>query len=210
MRSSRFALFARLALLAGVGLSAGGCQGMVPQLDLERMQYQHHYLPYEAAPYFPDGRAMRTPPAHTVRRDAVVGDPGLTRGIVDGDYVGAVPLPVTRAVLERGHDRFDITCAACHGVRGDGDSEVAKAMEYRQPPSLIAPPISGYPPGRIFSIASEGYGLMPSYSGHLSVEDRWAVVAFVRTLQLSQSVPLDELPPALKRDAERALKGESK
>ncbi len=184
----------------------GGCEGVIPQLDLERMKHQHHYLPYEAAPYFADGRAMRPPPLDVVARDAVLGQPGLTRGVENGTYVSAVPLPVSRALLERGRDRFEIYCATCHGMRGDGQSEVASEMELRHPPSLIAPPISGYAPGRIFSVASDGYGLMPSYARAMSVEDRWAVVSFVRALQLSQSVALTDLPPALRQKAEEALK----
>ena len=139
---------------------------------------------YQASAQFADGLAMRHPPAGTVpyrsARDPVV-ETGLAP---DGKPVRESPLEVTAATLARGRQRFDILCATCHGVLGDGESQVALNMSLRKPPSLHAYRDVG--DGYLFRVLSNGFGLMPSYANALTVEDRWAVVAYVRALQLSQ------------------------
>jgi len=191
-----------LAALAG----AGACEGVLPEPDLERMIDQRNLRPYESSPLFADGRAMRSPPAGTVSRDSIVGQPALTGGMEDGRYVTRIPIPVDVALMRRGRDRFDIYCAACHGVRGDGVAAVARAMELRRPPSLLAPPVPALPPGRLFQVVSLGYGLMPAYAEDLPIADRWATVAYLQALQLSQSVALDALPPDWRQRAQEALR----
>jgi hypothetical protein len=114
-------------------------------------------------------------------------------------------LPVTRELLERGRDRFAIFCAPCHGVTGDGDSDVAENMTLRKPPSIHDPSTRAFPPGRIFAAVTRGYGLMPSYAALLSIGDRWAVVAFIGALQLSQEIGRAELPDGLRREAAAVL-----
>ena len=192
----------RLAFAVGIAVAITllGCGA-----DLERMTDQSNYRPFEAAPWFADGRAMRPPPSNTVPRSRVVGRPELTEGMRDGRDAVEIPLPVDRRLLELGRSRFNVFCAACHGLGGDGDSEVARNMELRKPPSLIKESIRAFPAGRIFRVATLGYGLMPAYAGDLTVEERWAVVAYLRALQLSQSVPLDRLPPAEREAATRVL-----
>jgi mono/diheme cytochrome c family protein len=193
-----------LGLVALLALAAG-CQGVLPEPDLARMLQQRSYRSFEPAPMFADGRAMRPPPAGTISRDRDLDHPALTSGIVDRRYVDRLPLAADRPLLERGRDRFDVFCAACHGPRGDGVSPVAVRMRMRKPPSLIEAPVTAFPPGRLFQVISEGYGLMPAYSSELVERDRWAVVAYLRALALSQSVALDELPDELRARAERAL-----
>jgi mono/diheme cytochrome c family protein len=190
--------------LAAACLALAACKGGAASPDLARMKRQHRPSPYAASPLFSDGRAMRTPPAGTIPRGATLA-PALAGGVVGGAYLARPPLPVTRALVERGRDRYDVYCAVCHGVFGDGDAAVASVMELRRPPSLLHPTARAFPPGRLFQVVSRGYGLMPSYDEALSVEDRWAVVAYVRALQLAQGVPLDALPPPLRADARRAL-----
>ena len=194
-----------LLAITGVLLGTATC-GVLPEPDLERMLAQRNYRPYTAAPFFADGRAMRPPPEGTVDRQQVIGQPALTDGAVGGRYVTASPVPVDRPLLERGRDRFNIFCATCHGVRGDGRSEVARHMELRKPPSLISEPVTGFPPGRVYRVISVGYGLMPSYAAALPVGDRWATVAYLGALQLSQSTTLADLPPDLRAAAEKALR----
>ncbi len=187
---------------------AAGCEGVLPEPDFERMLHQRGYRPFERSVQFEDGRVMRPPPLGTIARGEVLGQPALTRGVEpSGAYTAQIPVPVTRAVLERGRDRFDIYCSACHGVRGDGDSMVASNMTLRRPPSLIDEPVLSFPPGRVFQVASVGYGLMPAYDIHLSVSDRWAVVAYLGALQRSQRVRLTDLPPAQRARALAALGG---
>ena len=186
-------------------LAAAGCEGVFPEIDWQQMIDQFKFQPFEACRYFADGRAMQTPPDGTVPHDRVVGRPALTTGVVDGRYVDAIPVPLTRELLSAGRFGFQTYCAACHGLDGSGASPVATNMELRKPPSLLTEPVRSFPPGRVFQVASEGYGLMPSYSVELSTRERWAVVAYLRALQLSQAVKLSALPPAVRAEAEHTL-----
>ena len=178
------------------------CGALGCQIDLERMLDQHKAEPYEASSFFEDGQSMRRPPAGTVPVTRLTGPPELVRGrTASGEYVNTIPLPLDGALLARGEDRFRIFCRTCHGPLGDGQSQVAENMKLRKPPSLHEPRLRELADGRLYRVVSEGYGLMPSYEESLTVRDRWAVVAFVRALQLSQSVPLAELPQPLREEA---------
>lgn len=161
--------------------------------DFERMIDQPKFEEYEYNPYFPDRTTMQRPPAGTVSRSAVTGPPGLVRGLEGGSYVDQIPVPLGRELLARGKNRYEIFCAPCHGVTGYGDTQVAANMTLRPPPSLHSDAIRGYPPGRLYQVVSEGFGLMPSYKEELRVRDRWAVVAYVQALQLSQNVQAAEM-----------------
>ncbi|CAN94682.1 hypothetical protein sce4519 [Sorangium cellulosum So ce56] len=114
-----------------------------------------------------------------------------------------IPVPVTIELLQHGKERFEINCAACHGVAGDGESEVARNMTLRRPPSLVDPRVQAFPPGRIYRVIVEGYGLMRSYEAQVPLMERWAIVAYVKALGKSRATALDALPPPLR---ERALK----
>lgn len=192
----------RLLLLAALGASACD-EGRV---DFERMLTQNKLEPYEPSPHFSDGVGMRQPPEGTVHRGAITGNEPLRDGTQDGVYVTEFPLPIDRDTLARGENRFLVFCAPCHGVLGDGRSQVAENMQLRPPPSLHEQRLRDYPVGRIYSVIRQGYGLMPSYAADLSVEDRWAVVAYVQALQLSQNLRLAELPPDLAEGARPWLK----
>ena len=143
--------------------------------------------------FFEDGRAMRTPPPGTVPRERIVQNPALTQGRVGADDATEIPIPLTRAVLDVGHRKFDIYCATCHGLLGDGRSPVAANMSLRPPPNLIDR--AGMAVGHFYQVVSNGFGLMPGYAAELNVQERWAVVAYLRALQLSQSAPLSFAPP---------------
>jgi mono/diheme cytochrome c family protein len=183
-------------------VGAQGCSSC----DLERMIDQPRYTSYEACETCPTGTIMMQPPAGTVARGAdLVHDPRTT-GRDDQGFAAAIPVPVDRMTLVRGRDRFDIFCAACHGRLGNGQSQVAENMTQRKPPALIAPPYTTYRPGRMFVAITNGFGLMRSYAQELPVADRWAVVAYVQALQLSQAVPLDQLPDDTRKEAERWLR----
>jgi len=205
MRRARANVIAPLALALIAAAQLTGCEGIFPAPDWEQMIRQRKFTPYAACDFFPDGRAMQPPPADTVPRERVLGDPALTDGVADNRYLTRIPLAVDHALIASGERAFDTYCAACHGLDGSGESEVAKNMELRKPPSLISPEVRAYPPGRVFQIASRGYGLMPAYDRLLPVRERWAVVAYLGALALSQGARLDELPPDVRARAERAL-----
>lgn len=180
----------KLALIAVLAACDNG--GATP--DWSRMITQPKLQPFGASDQFDDGRAMQPLPDGVVARDWIADPERRTGRTSAGSDVGELPVPVTRALLVRGRDRFRIYCAACHGVAGDGDSAVAHNMERRRPPSLHEPRIVALAPGAIYRAVADGYGLMPSYAGLLDVDDRWAVVAYVETLQFAWTAKLDTLP----------------
>ncbi len=186
----------RLAALALLALAA------CPRLD--PMQRQQKYKAYQGSEVTPDGLAMRAPPQGTVPYRSLV-DPALGTGLgPDGKPLAEAPLAVTAAVLAKGRARFEVYCAVCHGILGDGESQVALNMSLRRPPSLHA--YRDVPDGHIFRVVTNGFGLMPSYATALPPEERWAVVAYVRALQLSQHATVDQLPP----DARETLQKEGR
>jgi mono/diheme cytochrome c family protein len=117
----------------------------------------------------------------------------------------APPPPITRALLVRGRDRFDRFCAPCHGLAGDGDSQVARAMSLRVPPSLVGAAAATLPDARILVTIERGYGVMPSYAMVLAPRDRFAVLHYVRALQ-QRIVELTALSPAQREEATRWLR----
>ena len=194
-------------LLLGLGLAAlpgCSCYGISASDELQRMETQDKVLPYSANDLYADGRGMRAPPEGSVSREAVVGAPGISTGMVDGALVTRIPIPVTEELLARGRHRFEIVCSNCHGLVGNGDSMVADNMATRLPPSLVA--IGPRPVGFFFKAITEGYGLMPSFAGEVPTDERWAVVAYIRALQLSQNAPVSTLPADVQR---RLREGES-
>lgn len=185
--------FALRAFLLALGLGLGMSLGC--ELDLERMLDQERANPYEASRFFENGAAMRTPPPGTVPWTKIL----APRVSLTSDEI---PTPVSEEMLARGRHHFNIFCAVCHGMAGTGATIVAQDMSLRPPPSLLQPPITEYTAGRLFNVITAGYGLMRSYATELSIEERWAVVAYVQALQLSQNVRLDALPPDLREEAE--------
>ena len=197
----------RAFALGAVVLLAGCREKVLPEPDFERMIRQDKILVWEPCEFFEDGRAMQRPPEGTVARDRVTGRPEYTEGVVDGAYVEEIPLPVTVELAQRGRREFEIFCAPCHGILGDGRARVATNMTLRAPPSLVGPVARSFAPGRIFQVITVGYGLMPRYADDLPIiEDRWAVVAYLRALQRSRGVDVRALPPALRGPAEQELR----
>src|SRR5215475_16191633 len=117
--------------------------------------------------------------------------------MVNGELLTQIPIPVTAELLARGRHRFEIVCSTCHGLVGNGDSMVADNMATRLPPSLVA--LGARPVGFFFKAITEGYGLMPSFAGEVPTDERWAVVAYIRALQLSQNAPVSALPADVQR-----------
>jgi hypothetical protein len=182
-----------LSLLSIGALAAAGCNN----LFMDPMKQQPKYKAYSENAMFLDGRAMREPVAGTYSREVAYSDPGLWGGNADaGVFVDHIPLPVDRALLERGQDRFNISCAPCHGFAGDGQSVVATKMLLVPPPPLTRDDIRAFSDGRLEEIVRAGWGAMSGYESQLTSRDRWAVVAYVRALQTAQRAPLDLAPPA--------------
>jgi len=155
--------------------------------------------PYKKSSFFADGMTMRKPPAGTVPRERLTLKPAITAGKVraaDGNdhFVTSIPLPVDEKFMKLGRKHYNITCGTCHGPLGDGDSIVATQMALKPPPSLID--FRDRPVGYIFDVATRGHGLMAAYEAELPVRERWAVVAYIRALQVAGSQALADIPPA--------------
>lgn len=184
--------------LLGLGVLSGcSCAGTRASDVLQRMETQDKILPYAENDFYADGRGMRTPPEGTISREAVVGAPGISTGMVNGELLTQIPIPVTAELLARGRHRYEIVCSNCHGLVGNGDSMVADNMATRLPPSLVA--LGFRPAGFFYQAITQGYGLMPSFSGEIPTDERWAVVAYVQALQLSQNAPVNTLPADVQR-----------
>jgi len=176
-------------------LAAVGC-GDTTLFD--PMERQPKFKAFAANPQFEDGRAMREPPAGTVPRERQTMRPEITLGQArDGKPVSAIPIPVTRELVDAGREKFEIHCAICHGLVGDGVSLVATQMSLRPPPSLHQ--LRNPAPGYLFKVISAGFGLMASSAPQLSPQERWAVVAYVEALRRSQAARLADAPPDVQK-----------
>jgi hypothetical protein len=124
-----------------------------------------------------------------------------------GQKVGdSIPFPVTRAVLERGRERYNIYCAPCHARTGDGNGMIVQ-RGYRRPPSYHTDRLRNAPLGHFFEVITNGFGAMPDYSAQIDARDRWAIVAYIRALQLSQDAPAGLLPAGEKLPAPPPVPG---
>jgi mono/diheme cytochrome c family protein len=172
-------------LLLGLALLGVGCR--------QDMHDQPRYKPLAASDFFGDGRSARPRVAGTVARGHLKEDGPLTTGKLNGVLVTKLPLPVTTEMLQRGRVRFETFCSPCHGRTGRGDGMIVK-RGFKQPSSYHIDRLREAPVGYLFDVMTNGFGAMSDYAAQVSVEDRWAVVAYVRTLQLSQHVALADLP----------------
>jgi mono/diheme cytochrome c family protein len=196
--------------IAALGVTLAGCRSEDvlerPHPSFERMLEQPRYDPYEASGVFADGRAMREPPEGAQpHRSTPLPNELVSGRAPNGQYVDEIPLALTMPLLAKGKAAFERTCAACHGVLGDGNTVVARHMK-RKPPSLHERRITEKPVGELFTVATEGYGYMPSYRAQLDHFERWAVVAYVKALERSQHAPVAELPPDLQRELRQRLR----
>jgi mono/diheme cytochrome c family protein len=137
-------------------------------------------------------------------------------GIRPDEFVNEFPFQITQDVLARGQERFTVYCAICHDASGTGNGKIVR-RGFTKPPSYLTDnsrqlarsgyqvPLRDVPVGYFFEVATNGFGAMADYSVQTSPRDRWAIAAYIRTLQLSQNVPLDDLPPNMRSEAEKAL-----
>ncbi|MFT3917616.1 MAG: cytochrome c [Anaeromyxobacteraceae bacterium] len=192
----------RTSALLGLALLPllAGCPSLDP------MWRQPKAKAYQEDPQHADGLSMRAPPAGTVQFRSISAAPVMTGRGEDGQYVKAAPVALDAAALARGRKKFDIHCAVCHGVLGDGESQLALNMSLRKPPNLHQPVYRDAADGYLYDVVTHGFGLMPGYARELGEQDRWAVVGYVRALQLSQAAGVADAPAA-----ERAkLEGEAR
>ena len=158
------------------------------------MHDQPKYIPLRPSDFFSDGRSERPLLEGTVARGHLKDDIAFYAGKgPDGKPVDAFPFPVTKEVVERGQQRFNIYCTPCHGRLGNGDGMIPR-RGFRHPPTYHQDRLRNVPNGYIFDVISTGFGAMPDYSAQIQPRDRWAIVAYVRALQLSQNAAIADVP----------------
>ncbi|MBW3565353.1 MAG: cytochrome c [Acidobacteria bacterium] len=172
----------------------------------QEMAEAPYYDPLEATTFFEDGQSARKPPMGTVARGHLRLDDHFYTGRVNGELATTYPFEITRAVLDRGEERFNIYCTPCHGRTGDGNGMIVQ-RGFRQPTSFHSPTILAHPPGHYVDVMTNGFGAMPSYAAQVPHEDRWAIAAYIQALQLSRTVPVSALSAEQRARLESDLAG---
>ncbi len=198
MRTARFkvrgtrdgALNARLRKLAAVcGLAAAsvlaGCR--------QDMQDQPKFVPQRGTDFYADGRSARPQVENTVARGQLHEDTYFYTGLVNGKEGDAMPFPVTLDVLERGQERYNVYCTPCHSRVGNGAGMIVE-RGYRPAGNFHTARMLAAPLGHFFTVMTNGYGAMPDYAAPLTPQDRWAIVAYIKALQLSQNAKPSDAP----------------
>lgn len=185
----------RRAVLALVVLLPLGCR--------QDMHDQPKYEPLRTSPFFADGRASRPLVEGTVARGRVPADAAFHTGREGEKHLRQLPLPLTEALLRRGRERYDIYCAVCHDRVGNGAGMIVR-RGFGPARSLHVGRLREAPDGYIFDVITNGLGIMPGYAAPIRARDRWAIVAYVRALQLSQGAALSDVPPVERQRLEGA------
>lgn len=159
----------------------------------QRMSAQPKYDPLEASDFFADRMSARPRIPGTVARGELVTDPYFETGKINGQDGDGFPFPVTPEVMSRGHERFDIYCSECHGRLGDGNGMIP-SRGLRHPPSFHTSALRTAKIGHFFDVMTNGFGAMPPYRTMIPPRDRWAIISYIRALQLSQSATINDVP----------------
>ena len=194
---------ASAAVLAALGSAVllAGCQGDTARLPpvhlVQNMDQQKRFDPQEPNEFFDDGRAMRLPVEGTVARGELADDDHRYRGRIGTEYANTIPIKVTVDLIEHGRSRYNIYCAPCHDHAGTGQGVVAKrGLKHGMVPvpNLHDRRLRAMRVGQIFATISDGARGMPAYGAQIPVDDRWAVVAYVRAIQIARSASARQLP----------------
>lgn len=190
---------AMLILGASCALSLAGCS--TDMLLRQDMADQPKNRPLSPSEFFADGRSERPLIDGTVARGSIANDVYN----VPKDYAG-FPLPVDQKLVERGEERYRIFCSPCHGLQGDGNGLVAirGLKQNGRPPSYHIDRLRQAPNGYFYDVITNGFGLMYSYSERIAPRDRWAIIAYLRALQLSRNAKVSDLPESVRQKVEKA------
>jgi len=156
------------------------------------MHDQPRYEPNEGNAAYPDGRSDRPQVKGTLARGQLIVDELLHTGKEEGNFSTRFPFPVTKELLQRGRERYDIFCSVCHDRTGEGYGMAVQAGFIR-PASFHDERLREAPPGYFFDVITNGFGAMYDYSDRITPRDRWAIVSFIRALQTSASVSEENL-----------------
>jgi mono/diheme cytochrome c family protein len=190
-RQSRRLLLPFTFCLLPFALLFSGCR--------QDMHDQPKHKPYATSEFFEDGRASRPLVDGVIPRGALGEESQFARTVLGEQAAGqaqatALPFPVTSEVIARGQERFNISCAPCHGRLGDGFGMIVR-RGFRRPPSLHIDRLREARVGHFYDVITNGLGAMPSYADQIAPRDRWAIVAYISALQLSQRATRADVPP---------------
>ncbi len=177
--------------------------GVIPVISLlfastgcrQEMYDQPNYRPLKATAFFPNRMTSRPIVPNTVARGHLNEDEAYFAGKIGTNLVETFPMEITRDVLARGQQRYDIYCSPCHSRTGEGNGMIVQ-RGFPPPPSYHIERLRAAPVGHFYDVITHGYGIMYSYANRVSVEDRWAIAAYIRALQLSRNVRVDDLAAA--------------
>ncbi len=172
-------------LLSAAVLLVAGCR--------QDMHDQPKVRPLRESDFYADLRSARPLVEGTVPAGEFTDDTPYYTGKQDGNDIADFPLPVDRALLERGQQRYNIYCAPCHSTLGDGNGMIP-ARGYRRPPSFHTTRLRELAVGHYFDVITNGFGAMPDYRAQVPVRDRWAIIAYIRALQVSQNASQSDVP----------------
>ena len=173
-------------VVVGLAMLNTGCR--------QDMHDQPKFQPFEGSSFFKDGRSARPPIDGTVARGQLDEDPVFFAGRMEnGAFSDHIPVAVDRTLLDRGRERFNIYCSPCHDRAGSGRGMIVE-RGFKQPTSFHTERLRSLPPGYLFGVINNGFGVMPSYAAQVPPADCWAIVAYVRALQRSQHTVIADVP----------------
>jgi mono/diheme cytochrome c family protein len=202
MRYFLLAFLIALVLVVGIAGSRGKTSRKPPIEVIPDMDRQPKIRPQTPNDFFADGRASRLPVQGTVARGSAFLDHPINTGLVTGttNFIVVNPIQITDQLMARGRQRYEIYCSPCHSPLGDGNG-ITKSFGMAVVANLHDPRIVQMGDGEIFHVITNGRNLMGPYASQIEIEDRWAIVAYVRALQLSALGTQEDLAPAQPRTA---------
>jgi mono/diheme cytochrome c family protein len=177
----KFAAFGAIAAT----LILAGCR--------QDMQDEPKFFPQRGTTFYADGRSVRPQVENTVARNQLHENSYFDTGLINGKEGDGLPFPVTAAVLQRGQERYNVYCTPCHSRVGNGEGMIVQ-RGYIKAGSFHSARLQAAPLGHFFHVISNGYGAMSDYSAQVTPADRWAIVAYIRALQLSQKATEADAP----------------
>lgn len=194
MRLTNLSLASLVAVLSLASLTGAACR--------QDMHDQPKYIPLRQSSFFGDERSSRPLVAGTVARGHLREDALLNTGKLNGADSAVFPFAIDQTVMARGQERFNIYCSPCHGQTGQGDGMVVR-RGFRRPPTYHQDRLRDAPVGHIFDVITNGFGAMPDYAAQIPPADRWAIIAYVRALQLSNHATVADVPADRRAELDR-------
>ena len=193
-RPERLGKFAAAAALVLLLLGAAGCR--------RDMQDQPKYIPLRESDFFADNRSARPPVENAVARGHLRDNELLYRGTEGGQPATSFPFPVDAQLLNRGRERYEVFCSPCHDKAGYGNGIIIQ-RGFRRPASYHIDRLRQAPNGHFYDVITNGFGAMYSYASRVKPEDRWAIIAYIRALQLSQDARIEDVPESERDQLQR-------